>query len=336
MAISHLALLIPGNYGFDAPRQGLEETLSLFTLAEELGFDSAWVRQRHLERGVSSAATFMAAATQRTSRIGLGTGVIPLGYETPLRLAEDLATVDVLSGGRLNVGVSAGPAAFADLLGPLLPLKTPAAKHETAALLARALRSEPLAEESLSGNAAGAQVPRVLPHAAGLTERLWYGAGSTASAAWAAQNGWHLLTGNVITAEESEDFLTTQRQLIETHRRHWAGPGTPGLGLGRVILLTDSATREQAARYRAYRDARLARTRAPNGPGRLMFLPDLVGHSEEILAALARDPVLPLSAHLRFELPYEFEAADYRQILSDAVKLFAPLRHGLSAGRETR
>src|SRR5581483_6299263 len=51
----------------------------------------------------------LAAASQRTSRIALGTAVIPLGWENPLRLAEDLATVDILSGGRLNPGVSVGP-----------------------------------------------------------------------------------------------------------------------------------------------------------------------------------------------------------------------------------
>lgn len=51
----------------------------------------------------------LAAASQRTSRIELGTAVIPLGWENPLRLAEDLATVDLLSGGRLNPGISVGP-----------------------------------------------------------------------------------------------------------------------------------------------------------------------------------------------------------------------------------
>ena len=72
------------------------------------GFDVAWVRQRHLQSGISSPVALLAAASQRTHRIELGTAVIPLGWENPLRLAEDLATVDVLSGGRLNVGVGAG------------------------------------------------------------------------------------------------------------------------------------------------------------------------------------------------------------------------------------
>src|SRR5699024_573103 len=63
---------------------------------------------RHLQPGISSPVAIMAAATQRTSRIDLGTAVIPLGLENPFRLAEDLATVDILSGGRINPGVSVG------------------------------------------------------------------------------------------------------------------------------------------------------------------------------------------------------------------------------------
>ena len=67
------------------------------------------MRHRHLQYGISSPIAVLAAATQRTRRIELGTAVTPLGWENPLRLAEDLATVDVLSGGRLNPGVSVGP-----------------------------------------------------------------------------------------------------------------------------------------------------------------------------------------------------------------------------------
>jgi hypothetical protein len=64
LAIRHLAFLTPGNYDDADPRAGLEETLALFEYGEKLGFDSAWVRQRHLEPGVSSSATFLAAASQ--------------------------------------------------------------------------------------------------------------------------------------------------------------------------------------------------------------------------------------------------------------------------------
>ena len=107
LAIRHIAFLTPGNYDDADPRAGLEETLALFEHGEALGFDSAWVRQRHLEPGVSSAATFLAAASQRTSRIGLGTAVIQIGYENPFRLAEDLSLVDLLSGVAVSMSASA-------------------------------------------------------------------------------------------------------------------------------------------------------------------------------------------------------------------------------------
>src|SRR3954453_12740333 len=91
------------------PAAGHETTLATIELGERLGFDSAWVRHRHLQYGISSPIAVLAAASQRTRRIELGTAVTPLAWENPLRLAEDWATVDVLSGGRLNPGVSVGP-----------------------------------------------------------------------------------------------------------------------------------------------------------------------------------------------------------------------------------
>ena len=104
-ALQKLGFLTIGLFDGQNPRPGHEVTLEMISLGERLGFDSAWVRHRHLQFGISSPVAVLAAAAQRTSRIELGTAVIPLGWENPLRLAEDLATVDVLSGGRLNPGV---------------------------------------------------------------------------------------------------------------------------------------------------------------------------------------------------------------------------------------
>src|SRR5579875_1065419 len=103
-----LGFLTIGLFDPADPRAGHESTLEIIQLGEQLGFDSAWVRHRHLQYGISSPVAVLAAASQRTTRIELGTAVMPLAWENPLRLAEDLATVDVLSGGRLNPGVSTG------------------------------------------------------------------------------------------------------------------------------------------------------------------------------------------------------------------------------------
>ena len=95
-----LGFLTIGLFDGNDPGRGHESTLEIIELGERLGFDSAWLRHRHLQYGISSPVAVLGAASQRTSRIELGTAVIPLGWENPLRLAEDLATVDVLSGGR--------------------------------------------------------------------------------------------------------------------------------------------------------------------------------------------------------------------------------------------
>jgi hypothetical protein len=87
-----LGFLTIGLFEEDNPRPGHESTLEIIELGEQLGFDSVWVRHRHLQFGISSPVAVLAAASQRTRRIHLGTAVIPLGWENPLRLAEDLAT----------------------------------------------------------------------------------------------------------------------------------------------------------------------------------------------------------------------------------------------------
>ncbi|MCW2784423.1 MAG: monooxygenase, partial [Marmoricola sp.] len=120
--LSKLGFLTIGLFDAQDPGPGHESTLKVIELGEQLGFDSAWVRHRHLQYGISSPIAVLAAASQRTSRIELGTAVIPLGWENPLRLAEDLATVDLLSGGRLNPGVSVGPPMrWDDVQGALYP-----------------------------------------------------------------------------------------------------------------------------------------------------------------------------------------------------------------------
>ncbi|MBW0113615.1 LLM class flavin-dependent oxidoreductase, partial [Pseudonocardia sp. KRD-182] len=117
-----LGFLTIGSFDEADPRAGHETTLRVIELGEQLGFDGAWLRHRHLQHGISSPVAVMAAASQRTSRIELGTAVTPLGWENPLRLAEDLATVDVLSGGRVNPGVSVGPPMrFDDVRDALYP-----------------------------------------------------------------------------------------------------------------------------------------------------------------------------------------------------------------------
>jgi alkanesulfonate monooxygenase SsuD/methylene tetrahydromethanopterin reductase-like flavin-dependent oxidoreductase (luciferase family) len=328
MPISHIAFLTPGNYPLEAPLQGLEATLRLFEFGERLGYDGAWVRSRHLERGVSSAATFLAAATQRTRCIQLGSAVIQMGYENPFRLAEDLATVDVLAGGRLQVGLSAGAPIYGALLGGRFFDGDPKDfdfSHNRVLRLRDNLRGEAIGdEETKITSPAGAQRPRVQPVAEGLADRLWYGGGSLRSAEWAGRNGFNFMIGNLNQGEKTESFVEAQLSHLDLFHSLWQAPHRPRVALGRVIVPLDSADAKTREKYRTFAASRHQRTLAPQGERRTLFAPDLVGSSDEILEDLRRDRVLPHVRELRLELPYDFAEEEYCQILSDFAARIAP------------
>ncbi|MBN3788387.1 LLM class flavin-dependent oxidoreductase [Burkholderia sp. Ac-20353] len=326
--IDHIAFLTPGNYPDDGAGAGFERTLELFRAGEILGYDSAWVRQRHLERAVSSAATFLAAASQRTTRIGLGTAVIQMGYENPFRLAEDLATVDVLSKGRLNVGLSAGAPNHGELLGERFFDTDPDLvdfSHARVARLRRNLAGDWLGnEDTFVESAAGRVRPRVSPYAPGLTGRLWYGGGSRRSIEWAGRNGFNLLIGNLTTGEGTDSYIEAQLQQLDLYRSNWSEAQAPRIALGRVIVPTDGASSRDRERYRAFAEGRHARTLAPQGERRTLFAPDLVGTSDEIVERLLADPVVGQVRELRLELPYDLPFENYQQIIEDFITRIAP------------
>lgn len=324
-----LGFLTIGLFDPDDPRPGHEETLRLIEIGEQLGFDSAWLRHRHLQHGISSPVAVLAAASQRTSRIELGTAVTPLGLENPLRLAEDLATVDILSGGRLNPGVSVGPPMrYDDFKAHLYPDTADREDFSYARVdrLLHNLRGEPVSDfEGTVGIETWSRT--VQPHAAGLVDRVWYGAASTSSTEWAARAGLNLLTSSVIKAEHPAgpwDFAQLQRDQIDRFRGLHPAGADARVSQGLVVIPTDSASPEQERRYREYAESRLGRTLEPQGPGRLLFSPDLVGSSEELAEALANHEGFQAVSEVAFALPFTFAFDDYVQILTDMAGILAP------------
>ena len=232
------------------------------------------MRHRHLQYGISSPVAVLAAASQRTSRIELGTAVIPLGWENPLRLAEDLATVDLLSGGRLNPGVSVGPPMHYDKVKAALYPDTADVEdfsYERVQRLLRFVRGEPATDFS---GVEGIEVfsDRVQPHSPGLAGRMWYGGASLRSAQWAGEHGMNLLASSVVKAEESEDFAEIQLSHIRTFRApppgRRPGPGLAGAGRHPDRHRDGRAAGEVPA---ATPTARTPRTATPQGPARMMF-----------------------------------------------------------------
>lgn len=253
--------------------------------------------------------------------------MIQLGYENPFRLAEDLATVDVLSHGRLNPGFSVGrPTHFDDIKEALYPNSWESEDfgYDRVIRLLDNLRGKPV---STFEGTEGIEVysARIQPHSPGLIDRVWYGAAGLASAVWAGEQGLNLLSSSVVRAEEDDDFARIQRAQIEVFRSHHPLGDTARASQGLVVIPTDSATAEQVARYEAYAAARLPRTRSPQGPARMLFAPDLVGTSAEIADALHSHAGYQAVDEVVFALPFSFEPDDYRQILTDIATHLGPL-----------
>ncbi|SFT51042.1 Flavin-dependent oxidoreductase, luciferase family (includes alkanesulfonate monooxygenase SsuD and methylene tetrahydromethanopterin reductase) [Geodermatophilus amargosae] len=324
--LERLGFLTIGLFDPADPAGGHETTLRTVELGEQLGFDSAWLRHRHLQYGISSPVAVLAALTQRTSRIELGTAVTPLGWENPLRLAEDLATVDVLSGGRLNPGVSVGPPMHWDDVKDALYPDTADVEDFSYTRVERLLRlvaGEPATSFAGREGVVEEWSDRVQPHSPGLRDRLWYGGGSTRSAEWAGDAGMHFLTSSVVKAEDgSTDFAQIQAAQVRAFREaNPAGRVSQGL----VVIPTDSATPDQRERYAAYVEARTPRTGSPQGPARLLYAPDLVGSSEQIAEALYAHAGFREVTEVVFALPFSFAEADYTQILTDTAERLGPL-----------
>jgi alkanesulfonate monooxygenase SsuD/methylene tetrahydromethanopterin reductase-like flavin-dependent oxidoreductase (luciferase family) len=364
LPLRKLGFLTIGLFDQADPRRGHESTLEIIELGEQLGFDSAWLRHRHLQYGVSSPVALLAAASQRTARIELGTAVIPLGWENPLRLAEDLATVDILSGGRLNPGVSVGPPMHYEQVREALYPDTADAEDFSYGRVRRLLdfvRGEPASGFSgVEGFEAFSD--RVQPHSPGLAGRMWYGGASLSSARWAGQNAMNFLTSSVVkapdapnygaapnsgaatdpgaatgpdaspgpdaasdrTADVAADFAEIQLSHVREFRAHHPDGERARVSQGLVVIPTDTASPGQRAKYAAYAQSRLPRTATPQGPARLMFAPDLVGTSAQIAEQLHAHAAFREIDEVAFALPFTFEHEDYVQILTDIASALGP------------
>jgi alkanesulfonate monooxygenase SsuD/methylene tetrahydromethanopterin reductase-like flavin-dependent oxidoreductase (luciferase family) len=250
--------------------------------------------------------------------------VTPLAWENPLRLAEDLVTVDVLSGGRLNPGVSVGqPMHWDDVKASLYPDTADVEdfSYERVQRLRRLIAGEPASSFRGREGVVEDWSDRVQPHSPGLHARLWYGGASMRSAQWAGEQGMNFLTSSVLKADTDEDFATQQAAQVQAYR---AANPSGRVSQGLVVIPTDSATPEQAAKYQAYVDARTPRTLSPQGPARMMFAQDLIGTSEQIAEQLYAHAGFREVREVVFALPFSFEHEDYVQILTDMAGKLGP------------
>ncbi|GAA1908057.1 LLM class flavin-dependent oxidoreductase [Nocardioides lentus] len=223
----------------------LLQTIELAVAAEELGVDGAYVRVHHFARQLASPYPLLAAMGARTSRIELGTGVIDMRYENPLRMAEDAGAADLISGGRLQLGVSRGsPEQVIDGyrhfgFEPADGDHAAMAREHTRRFL-EVIEGDAFAEphpRPMFPNPPG--LLRVEPQSPGLRRRIWWGAGTRATAEWTAQQGMNLMSSTLLTEDTGVPFHQLQAEQIARFRDTWAAAGhdwEPRVSVSRSIF----------------------------------------------------------------------------------------------------
>jgi alkanesulfonate monooxygenase SsuD/methylene tetrahydromethanopterin reductase-like flavin-dependent oxidoreductase (luciferase family) len=213
----------------------LLQSIDLAVAAEGLGADGAFFRVHHFARQLGSPFPLLAAVGAKTKRIEIGTAVIDMRYENPLYMAEDAGAADLIAGGRLQLGISRGsPEQVID--GWRYFGYAPAegtsdadmARHHTEVFL-DVLRGQGFARPNprpMFPNPPG--LLRVEPHSEGLRDRIWWGAGSNATAGWAAKLGMHLQSSTLKTDESGRPFHVQQAEQIRLFREAWKEAGHAG------------------------------------------------------------------------------------------------------------
>jgi alkanesulfonate monooxygenase SsuD/methylene tetrahydromethanopterin reductase-like flavin-dependent oxidoreductase (luciferase family) len=303
----------------------LLQSIELAVAAEELGADGAYFRVHHFARQLASPFPLLAAVGARTSRIEIGTGVIDMRYENPLYMAEDAGAADLIAGGRLQLGISRGspeqvidgwryfgyqPAEGADA--------NDMARDHTKVFL-QVIEGDGFAEPNprpMFANPPG--LLRVEPYSAGLRERIWWGAGSNATAQWAASLGMNLMSSTLKDDENGKPFHVQQAEQIELFRKAWADAGwdrEPRVSVSRSIMpiVTDEdrayfGGRAEAADQVGFIDER---TRA-------IFGRSYAAEPDVLVEQLAGDEAIALADTVLLTVPNQL-GVDYNARLIETV-----------------
>jgi alkanesulfonate monooxygenase SsuD/methylene tetrahydromethanopterin reductase-like flavin-dependent oxidoreductase (luciferase family) len=224
----------------------LLQSIDLAVAAEELGADGAYFRIHHFARQLASPFPLLAAVGAKTSRIEIGTAVIDMRYENPLYMAEDAGAADLIAGGRLQLGISRGsPEQVIDGwrhfgFRPQEGESDADMGRRHAERLLDVLHGEGFAQPNprpMFPNPPG--LLRLEPYSDGLRERIWWGAGSNATAGWAAKLGMNLQSSTLKDDETGEPFHVQQAAQIRVFRDAWKEHGharEPRISVSRSVF----------------------------------------------------------------------------------------------------
>jgi alkanesulfonate monooxygenase SsuD/methylene tetrahydromethanopterin reductase-like flavin-dependent oxidoreductase (luciferase family) len=312
--------------------EGLLQSIDLAVAAEEAGVDGAYFRVHHFARQQSSPFPLLAAIAARTSRIEIGTGVIDMRYENPLYMAEEAAATDLISGGRLQLGISRGspePALNGAAAFGYRPAEGEtdadmARRHTT--VFRRAITGAgmvPADPNHMQGGHAG-MLP-VEPVSPGLPERIWWGAGSRATAVWAAEQGMNLMSSTLLIEDTGVPFDHLQAEQIHLFREAWQKAGhshAPRVSVSRSVMpLVDDEDR----RYFGLRGQTDQHDQVGMLDGtRSRFGKSYIGEPDKIAAHLAADQAVQAADTVLLTVPNYLGVEYNAKLLGNIVQHVAP------------
>jgi alkanesulfonate monooxygenase SsuD/methylene tetrahydromethanopterin reductase-like flavin-dependent oxidoreductase (luciferase family) len=306
----------------------LLQSIDLAVAAEELGVDGAYFRVHHFAQQLASPFPLLAAIGARTSRIEIGTGVIDMRYENPLYMAEDAGAADLLGGGRLQLGISRGspePALRGYEAFGYVP-----AEGETDADMARrhtelfraAIAGAPVVATDPAMGGAGGRLA-IQPRSEGLPERIWWGAGTRATAVWTAEQGMNLMSSTLLTEDTGVPFDQLQAQQIEMYLEAWREAGwerRPRISVSRSVLPIVSdldhaffGREVGGGDTTGYLDGGIAR-----------FGKTYAGEPDRIAAELSEDAAVALADTVLVTVPNQLGVAYNADLLSNIATHVAP------------
>jgi alkanesulfonate monooxygenase SsuD/methylene tetrahydromethanopterin reductase-like flavin-dependent oxidoreductase (luciferase family) len=308
----------------------LLQSIDLAVAAEELGADGAYFRVHHFANQLSSPFPLLAAVGAKTSTIEIGTGVIDMRYENPLYMAEDAGAADLISGGRLQLGISRGSPEqviegyrYFGYVPPEGSDQADMAREHTRVFL-EGLRGEGFAEPNprpMFPNPPG--LLRIEPHAPGLRERIWWGAGTRKTAEWTAEQGMNLMSSTLLGEDTGVPFHQLQAEQIDRFRKAWADAGhvrEPRASVSRSIFPivsdldrayfgADGNSEDQVG----YIDGGIAR-----------FGKTYSGEPERLIEELAQDEAIAAADTLLLTIPNQLGVDYCSHVLDSLLKYVAP------------
>jgi alkanesulfonate monooxygenase SsuD/methylene tetrahydromethanopterin reductase-like flavin-dependent oxidoreductase (luciferase family) len=309
----------------------LLQSIELAVAAEELGADGAYFRVHHFARQLGSPFPLLAAVGAKTTRIEIGTAVIDMRYENPMYFVEDAGAADLISGGRLQLGISRGSPE--QVVDGWRHFGHQPAVGDTDVDMARKRTEEVL--ELLKGQGFAEPNPRPMfpnppgllrlePHSEGLRERVWWGSATNATAVWAARLGMNLQSSTLKFDESGEPLHIQQRKQSEAYRHAWKEAGhsrQPRVSVSRSIFaLTTDLDRAYFGRDRQTSD----QVGMIDENTRAIFGRSYAAEPDVLVDQLAKDEAIQAADTLLLTVPNQLGVDYNAHVLEDILTQVAP------------